>query len=59
MKEESEDLELNSGVEFPGESLEPILGAATSIGDDTLSDSSLIVEIADRGSPFAFKFRKN
>lgn len=59
MKEENEDLELNSGVEFPGESLEPILGAATNIGDDTLTDASLVVEIADNNSPFAFKFLKN
>ena len=34
--EEDENLELNSGVEFPGDSLEPILGAATNIADDNL-----------------------
>ena len=36
MKEEDENLELNSGVEFPGDSLEPILGAATNVSDDNL-----------------------
>lgn len=59
MKLEDENLELNSGIEFPGESLEPLLGAATNVGDDTLQDSTLIVEVADGDSPFAFKFVKN
>ena len=35
-EDNNENLEINSGVEFPGDSLEPILGAATNIADDTL-----------------------
>jgi hypothetical protein len=49
------DLEKNSGIAFPGESLEPILGAATNIGDDTLDEAVLVVEVKpNKTSPFAF-----
>ena len=59
MKEEDENLEINSGVEFPGDSLEPILGAATTVSDETLSEAMLVVEVADGVSPFAFRFIRN
>ena len=57
--EQNENLELNSGVEFPGDSIEPILGAGTTIGDDTLTDSVIVIEVAHDESPFAFKYVKN
>ena len=40
------DLELNSGVEFPGESLEPYT-TAQNLEDDTLEDSYVIVEVRE------------
>lgn len=54
------DLEKNSGVVFPGESIEPMLGAATNIGDDTLEDAILVVEYTEsKEEAFAFQFLKN
>jgi hypothetical protein len=51
---------VNSGVTFPGESIEPILGAATNLEDDTLDESYLVVEIKpDPDTPFAFSFKNN
>jgi hypothetical protein len=55
---EDTDLEKNSGVEFPGESLEPFLSTASTLEDDTLENAHVIVEVKD-GSSFAFKFIKN
>lgn len=52
------DLEVNSGIEFPGESLEPFILTASTLEDDTLENSHVIVEVNDSGS-FAFKFTKN
>ena len=53
------DLEYNSGVEFPGESIEPIL--TISLEDDILYESCLIVEVNDDpvANRFAFQFVKN
>jgi len=42
-----EDLEYNSGVEFPGESLEPYIMTSSNLEDDTLSDSYLVVEFRE------------
>lgn len=59
-KEVNPDLEKNSGVNFPGESVEPILGAATNVGDDTLEEAYLVVEyVAKKEDKFAFSFLKN
>jgi hypothetical protein len=59
-KEVNPDLEKNSGIIFPGESLEPILGAATNVGDDTLEEAILVVEcVASKEDKFAFSFLKN
>lgn len=33
------DLEYNSGVEFPGESLEPYLSTSSNLEDDQLQDA--------------------
>jgi hypothetical protein len=41
------DLEYNSGVEFPGESLEPYISSSSNLEDDTLSDSHVIVEFRE------------
>ena len=57
---DSSEYEQNSGVEFPGESLEPFISTPQSLEDDTLENSHVIVEVrdsAERG--FAFKFLKN
>jgi len=56
--EDESETETNSGVEFPGESIEPILGAATNLEDDTLEDSTLVVEVSEENFPFAFKYRR-
>lgn len=53
------ETETNSGVNFPGESLEPLLGAATTLEDDTLENSVVVVEVRKNGAPFAFTFKKN
>lgn len=54
------DLETNSNVEFPGESLEPFMMTASTLEDDTLENSHLIVEIRDLSTgKFAFSFLKN
>ena len=42
------DVEENSNVEFPGESLEPFLKTGQNLEDDTLENSYLIVELKDR-----------
>lgn len=56
MTDESDpELEENSGVDFPGESLEPFLKTAQTLEDDTLEAAHLVVEYKDRDS-FAFKF---
>jgi hypothetical protein len=33
---EDSEVETNSGVEFPGESLEPLIGVATNLEDEEL-----------------------
>lgn len=38
-------METNSGVKFPGDSLEPILNLKATLKDDTLEDSVVVVEI--------------
>jgi len=43
---ESDEIENNTGIEFPGESLEAILNLPTNIGDDNLEDSELVVELS-------------
>jgi len=54
------DLEQNSNVEFPGESLEPFLSTASTLEDDTLENSYIIVELRDTAEKgFAFRFMKN
>jgi hypothetical protein len=56
---EESETEYNSGVPFPGDSLEPLLGAATNLEDDSLEDSVLVVEVVTNNTPFAFSFKKN
>ncbi len=56
---EESDTEVNSGVSFPGESIESILGAATTLDDDTLDQAVLVVEVQTNNTPFAFTFKKN
>ena len=42
-----EDLEYNSGVEFPGDSLEPYYSTSSVLEDDTLNQSFVIVEFRE------------
>jgi hypothetical protein len=54
------DLEVNSGVQFPGESVEPLINVATNLEDDTFDESGLVVEYKlNPESEFAFSFQKN
>jgi hypothetical protein len=42
-----EDLEYNSGVEFPGDSLEPYMNTPSTLEDDTLNEAYVIAEIRE------------
>ena len=54
------DFENNSGVAFPGDSLEPMLGVNSNLEDDTFEDSGLIIEYKlNPDSSFAFSFQRN
>jgi hypothetical protein len=54
------DLEINSGIEFPGETLEPFISTSQTLEDDTLEGSVVIVEVRDNSeNTFAFKFLRN
>ena len=57
--EEDSETEVNSGVNFPGDSLEPLIGAATTLEDDSLEDSVITVEVIRGNDPFAFTYKKN
>ena len=63
MRDETEkdpDLEVNSNVEFPGETLEPFISTSQTLEDDTLDGSVVVVEVKDDSNKgFAFKFMKN
>jgi hypothetical protein len=55
-----EDIEPNSGVEFPGESLEPYISTSSVLEDDTMLDGVIVVEFRESvHEKFAFQFRKN
>jgi hypothetical protein len=56
----SDEIENNSGIEFPGETLEPFTNTPQTLEDDTLEGAVVIVEVRDnKDKGFAFKFRKN
>lgn len=43
------NVEINSGVDFPGESIEPYVGTSLNFGDKDFNDDELIlVEVATR-----------
>jgi hypothetical protein len=53
MNDESQrdpDLEVNSGVEFPGETLEPFISTSQNLEDDTLESSVVVVEVRDNAN---------
>jgi len=56
MKENEEISEENSGVEPPGQSLEPLVGSMITLEDKDFSNCLVFVEIA--APDFVFKFRK-
>jgi hypothetical protein len=43
-QEQSEEIEQNSGVQFPGDSLEPLLSVPITLEDDTFDEGCLVVE---------------
>ena len=55
------DLEVNSGVEFPGnESLEPYIGSSQTLADDVLNYAVVVVEVRENEQQkFAFNYKKN
>mmetsp|Transcript_23219 Transcript_23219/g.17654 ORF Transcript_23219/g.17654 Transcript_23219/m.17654 type:complete len:183 (+) Transcript_23219:518-1066(+) len=54
------DLEINSGVEFPGDSVEPLIGTSTVMEDETFEEAKLVIEFRlNPNSGFAFAFLKN
>jgi hypothetical protein len=59
----SEEIENNSGIEFPGESLEPFTSIPSNLEDENLMNldgAVVIVEVRDiKEKGFAFKFLKN
>ena len=57
---ENGDIEINSGVDFPGESIEPMLNKAVRINQLSLSKyKHIIVEYKEAPDlPFAFKYQK-
>ena len=63
MKDETQrdpELEVNSNVEFPGETLEPFISTSQTLEDETLESAVVVVEVRDNQSQgFAFKFLKN
>lgn len=57
---DNEDLELNSGVQFPGENLEPLQNVLTTLDDETLEEGVLSIEYKlNPESSFAFTFMRN
>lgn len=55
-----QEYEENSGVEFPGESLEPFISIPQTLEDDTLEQSHVVVEVKESfAKDFAFRFLKN
>jgi hypothetical protein len=44
MNESEEDIEPNSGVEFPGESLEPYISTSSILEDDNMFEGVIVVE---------------
>lgn len=55
-----EEYEINSGVEFPGESIEPYYSTSSNLEDDLLNEAILVVEYRESEHlSFAFNFRKN
>lgn len=60
-QQEGEEIELNSGVQFTGQSLEPLINSALRINQLTLGDAQQVI-VEFRESPqhqFAFVFNKN
>jgi len=56
---DNEDIEENTGIEFPGDSLEPLMGQAVKMEDDILLHKVLFVEYLEKeGDRFLFKFNR-
>jgi hypothetical protein len=60
-QENNEEIEINSCVQFPGQSIEPLLGSALRIQQLTLSESQMIVvEFKEsKEDKFSFQYQKN
>ena len=58
--EEQEDVEVNSGIEFPGQCLEPLLKSALRMNQVRQHNSIMIVEYREhKDDIFAFKYKSN
>ena len=50
-----DDVEENSGVEFPGESLEPYVGSSLTFDDVEFNNEVVLIELASPN--FAYKYK--
>jgi hypothetical protein len=58
MDTESEDVEMNTGVDCPGErSLEPFVGSVMTLENKLFLNEAILVEIAETDT-FSYKFKK-
>ena len=57
----SEDFEMNSGIDFPGQSLQPLLASGLRMSMlNTNNNSHIVIEFREgQDDTFAFKFNKN
>jgi hypothetical protein len=58
--ETNPNIEINSGIEFPGQTLEPLMNSALRLNQLTLNNkSNLVIEFRESAQHnFAFKFEK-
>lgn len=54
--ETTPEVEENTGIDCPGESLEPYMGTLMTLEDKNFSDEAILVEIADPN--FVFRYQK-
>ena len=60
MEESSTGIEENSGVDFPGQSLEPLLNSALRMNMLNNNNTNIVVEFREsKTGKFAFKYNKN
>ena len=55
--DQQQQSEENSGVEFPGTSLEPFIGTSLNISDHEFHQVVVIVEVHSPSTGFAYKYK--